>query len=118
MGYSVVLAGLSHSQKPNWRYANNSKVSRLIFVNKLDRIGADFLKVTEQNKKVLGAKPLIMTLPIGIEDNFIGVVDLLTRKALRFGMKQGNQKIIPLPTFLRIWSMMLNYTVANSLKQR
>lgn len=73
--------GVEPQSETNWRYANNSKVSRLIFVNKLDRIGADFLKVTEQIKKVLGANPLIMTLPIGFEDNFVGVVDLLTRQA-------------------------------------
>jgi elongation factor G len=73
--------GVEPQSETNWRYANNSKVSRLIFVNKLDRIGADFLKVTAQVKKVLGAHPLIMTLPIGIEDDFVGVVDLLTRKA-------------------------------------
>lgn len=73
--------GVEPQSETNWRYANNSKVSRLIFVNKLDRIGANFLKVTEQIKKVLGANPLIMTLPIGFEDSFVGVVDLLTRKA-------------------------------------
>ena len=73
--------GVEPQSETNWRYANDSKVSRLIFVNKLDRIGADFLKVTEQVKKVLGAHPLIMTLPIGIEDDFVGVVDLLSRKA-------------------------------------
>lgn len=73
--------GVEPQSETNWRYANDSKVSRLIFVNKLDRIGADFLRVTEQVKKVLGAKPLIMTLPIGREDTFVGVVDLLTRKA-------------------------------------
>jgi elongation factor G len=73
--------GVEPQSETNWRYANDSKVSRLIFVNKLDRIGADFLRVTDQVKKVLGAKPLIMTLPIGREDTFVGVVDLLTRKA-------------------------------------
>ena len=73
--------GVEPQSETNWRYANDSKVSRLIFVNKLDRIGADFLKVTGQVKKILGAHPLIMTLPIGIEDDFVGVVDLLTRKA-------------------------------------
>ncbi|UJJ30034.1 elongation factor G [Halopseudomonas maritima] len=73
--------GVEPQSETNWRYANDSKVSRLIFVNKLDRIGADFLRVTEQVKSVLGAKPLIMTLPIGREDTFSGVVDLLTRKA-------------------------------------
>ncbi len=73
--------GVEPQSETNWRYANDSKVSRLIFVNKLDRIGADFLKVTDQVKKVLGANPLIMTLPIGIEDDFVGVVDLLSRQA-------------------------------------
>lgn len=73
--------GVEPQSETNWRYANNSKVARLIFVNKLDRIGANFLKVTEQVKNVLGAHPLIMTLPIGFEDSFVGVVDLLTRKA-------------------------------------
>ena len=73
--------GVEPQSETNWRYANDSKVSRLIFVNKLDRIGADFLRVTAQVEKVLGAKPLIMTLPIGREDTFSGVVDLLTRKA-------------------------------------
>ena len=73
--------GVEPQSETNWRYANDSKVSRLIFVNKLDRIGADFLKVTAQVKKVLGANPLIMTLPIGVEDDFVGVVDLLSRQA-------------------------------------
>ena len=56
-------------------------MSRIIFVNKLDRVGADFLRVVEQIKKVLGAKPLVMCLPIGVEETFSGVVDLLERKA-------------------------------------
>ncbi|GAB1262157.1 elongation factor G [Aurantivibrio plasticivorans] len=73
--------GVEPQSETNWRYANESKVSRIIFVNKLDRVGADFLKVVGQIKKVLGAKPLVMTLPIGREDTFTGVVDLLTNKA-------------------------------------
>lgn len=73
--------GVEPQSETNWRYANDSEVARIIFVNKLDRIGADFYRVVEQIKDVLGAKPLVMTLPIGIEDEFTGVVDLLTRKA-------------------------------------
>lgn len=73
--------GVEPQSETNWRYANDSRVARLIFVNKLDRIGADFLRVTEQVRTVLGAKPLIMTLPIGREDTFTGIVDLLNRKA-------------------------------------
>ena len=73
--------GVEPQSETNWRYANESEVARIIFVNKLDRIGADFLRVTDQVKNVLGANPLIMVLPIGREDEFVGVVDLITRKA-------------------------------------
>ena len=73
--------GVEPQSETNWRYANESAVARIIFVNKLDRLGADFYSVVDQIKKVLGANPLVMTLPIGTEDNFVGMVDLLTRKA-------------------------------------
>ena len=73
--------GVEPQSETNWRYANDSKVARIIFVNKLDRIGADFYRVVKQIKDVLGANPLVMVLPIGVEDNFRGIVDLLTRKA-------------------------------------
>ena len=73
--------GVEPQSETNWRYANESEVARIIFVNKLDRMGADFYRVTEQVRKVLGAVPLIMTLPIGIEDDFVGVVDVLEKKA-------------------------------------
>ncbi len=73
--------GVEPQSETNWRYANDSKVARIIFVNKMDRLGADFYRVTAQIEKVLGAHPLVMTLPIGEEDDFVGVVDLLTRKA-------------------------------------
>ncbi len=73
--------GVEPQSETNWRYANESKVARLIYVNKLDRIGADFYKVVEQVEKVLGANPLVMVLPIGKESELSGVVDLLTQKA-------------------------------------
>jgi len=73
--------GVEPQSETNWRYANDSEVARVIYVNKLDRMGADFYRVVKQVKDVLGANPLVMTLPIGIEDDFKGVVDLLTRKA-------------------------------------
>ena len=73
--------GVEPQSETNWRYANESEVSRLIFVNKLDRMGADFFNVVDQVKNVLGATPLVMVLPIGREDDFVGVVDLLSRKA-------------------------------------
>jgi len=73
--------GVEPQSETNWRYANESEVSRLIFVNKLDRMGADFFNVVDQVKNVLGATPLVMVLPIGREDDFVGVVDLLSKKA-------------------------------------
>eukprot|EP00493_Phyllostaurus_siculus_P021215 UN21541 len=73
--------GVEPQSETNWRYANESGVARIIFVNKLDRMGADFYRVTEQVQKVLGAVPLVMTLPIGIEDEFVGVVDVLNKQA-------------------------------------
>ena len=73
--------GVEPQSETNWRYANESEVARIIFVNKLDRMGADFYRVVGQVEKVLGANPLVMTLPIGREDDFVGVVDVLTKKA-------------------------------------
>ncbi|MBL4744004.1 MAG: elongation factor G [Cycloclasticus sp.] len=73
--------GVEPQSETNWRYANESEVARVIFVNKMDRMGADFYRVTDQVKSVLDATPLILVLPIGIEEDFVGVVDLLTRKA-------------------------------------
>ncbi|MGL6258321.1 elongation factor G [Vibrio sp. WXL103] len=73
--------GVEPQSETNWRYANESEVSRIIFVNKLDRMGADFFNVVGQVKNVLAANPLVMVLPIGREDDFVGVVDLLSRKA-------------------------------------
>ena len=73
--------GVEPQSETNWRYANESKVARIIYVNKLDRTGADFYRVVDQVEKILGARPIVMTLPIGFEDSFKGVIDLLTRKA-------------------------------------
>ncbi len=91
--------GVEPQSETNWRYANDSKVARLIFVNKLDRIGADFLRVTEQVQTVLGAKPLIMTLPIGREDTFVGVVDVLNRQAYVWddSGKPENYSVVEIP---------------------
>ncbi|MFQ3333858.1 MAG: elongation factor G [Woeseiaceae bacterium] len=77
--------GVEPQSETNWRYANESEVARIILVNKLDRVGADFLRVVKQVKDILGANALVMVLPIGIEDDFKGIVDLLTRKAWVWG---------------------------------
>ena len=81
VGVFCASGGVEPQSETNWRYADDSGVSRVIYVNKMDRIGADFYKVVEQVKTILGAKPLVMVLPIGEEIAFAGVVDLLTRKS-------------------------------------
>ena len=81
IGVFCASGGVEPQSETNWRYANESEVARIIFINKLDRVGADFYRVVKQVEDVLGANPLVMVLPIGTEDNFTGVVDLLTRKA-------------------------------------
>lgn len=73
--------GVEPQSETNWRYANESEVARIIFVNKLDRLGADFYRVVAQVEDVLAANPLVMTLPIGEEDGFVGVVDLISQQA-------------------------------------
>ena len=73
--------GVEPQSETNWRYANESEVARVIFVNKLDRLGADFYRVVDQVENILAATPLVMVLPIGIEDDFVGVVNLLDMKA-------------------------------------
>jgi elongation factor G len=81
VGVFCASGGVEPQSETNWRYANDSGVARIIYVNKMDRIGADYYSVIDQVKNILGAKPLVLNLPIGFEDGFIGVVDVLTRKA-------------------------------------
>ncbi len=73
--------GVEPQSETNWRYANESEVARIILINKLDRLGADFYRVVGQVRDILGANAVPLVLPIGEEDEFVGVVDLLTRKA-------------------------------------
>jgi len=70
--------GVEPQSETNWRLADNYKVARIGFVNKMDRQGADFLNVCKQVKEMLGTKAVPLQLPIGAEDNFRGVVDLVS----------------------------------------
>ncbi|MFN5760883.1 MAG: elongation factor G, partial [Sphingobacteriales bacterium] len=74
--------GVEPQSETVWRQANRYKVPRLGFVNKMDRAGADFLNVVKQVREMLGAKSVPLQLPIGAEDNFKGVVDLITLKGI------------------------------------
>lgn len=76
------VSGVEPQTETVWRQANKYKVPRICFVNKMDRIGANFLMVVEQIKSRLGANPIPVQLPIGAEENFKGVVDLIRMKAI------------------------------------
>ena len=76
------VGGVEPQSETVWRQANKYKVPRIGFVNKMDRSGADFLEVVRQVKTMLGANPVPLQLPIGAEDEFRGVVDLLNNKAI------------------------------------
>jgi elongation factor G len=74
--------GVEPQSETNWRLADNYKVPRMGFVNKMDRQGADFLMVCNQVKEMLGSKAVPLVLPIGAEDHFKGVVDLIKNQAI------------------------------------
>ena len=76
------VGGVQPQSETVWRQANKYKVPRLAFVNKMDRTGANFFKVVEQMKLRLKASPVPMVIPIGAEEGFVGVVDLIKMKAI------------------------------------
>ncbi len=93
------VSGVEPQSETVWRQANQYKVPRIGFVNKMDRAGADFLNVVKQVKEMLGAKAVPLQLPIGAEDNFRGVVDLITMKGMVWDDEtQGmTYKEVPIP---------------------
>ena len=78
------VGGVEPQSETVWRQANKYSVPRLAFVNKMDRAGADFLRVVDQIKERLGSNPVPVQLPIGAEDKFSGVVDLIKMKAIKW----------------------------------
>ncbi|OCG00595.1 elongation factor G [Gilliamella sp. wkB112] len=78
------VGGVQPQSETVWRQANKYKVPRIAFVNKMDRMGANFLRVVEQIKTRLAATPVPLVLPIGAEEGFTGVVDLIKRKAINW----------------------------------
>jgi elongation factor G len=86
------VGGVQPQSETVWRQANKYKVPRLAFVNKMDRTGANFDKVVGQLKSRLGANPVPMQVPIGAEDKFEGVVDLVKMKALYWDMESQGMK--------------------------
>jgi elongation factor G len=76
------VAGVEPQSETNWRLADNYDVPRMCYVNKMDRSGASFTRCVEMIRKRLGSRPLVLQLPIGSEDNFKGMIDLVEMKAL------------------------------------
>ena len=76
------VGGVEPQTETVWRQGNKYNVPRMIFVNKMDRAGADFLRVVEQARERLGANPVPVQLPIGAEENFAGVIDLIGMRAI------------------------------------
>jgi elongation factor G len=91
--------GVEPQSETVWRQANRYKVPRIGFVNKMDRSGADFLMVVKQVKEMLGAKAVPLQLPIGAEDNFVGVVDLIKMKGIIWHMETEGMTFdeVPVP---------------------
>ncbi len=83
------VGGVEPQSETVWRQADKYKVPRIAFVNKMDRMGADFFRVLEMMKERLGAKPIPVQLPIGKEDNFKGVVDLINMNAIVYEDELG-----------------------------
>ncbi len=91
--------GVEPQSETNWRLADNYKVARIGFVNKMDRSGADFLGVVKQVKERLGSNAVALQLPIGAEDNFKGVVDLVNNRGIVWNEhdKGMTYQVVPIP---------------------
>jgi elongation factor G len=84
IGVFCAVGGVEPQSETVWKQANKYKVPRISFVNKMDRTGADFFEVVNQIRTKLGANPIPVQLPLGQEESFTGVIDLITRKAYVF----------------------------------
>jgi len=84
------VAGVEPQSETVWRQADKYNVPRLCFVNKMDRVGAEFAKTIDSIKERLGANPVAIQIPIGAEDKFVGYVDLVTEQAFIYGDKLGS----------------------------
>jgi elongation factor G len=88
------VGGVQPQSETVWRQATKYKVPRIAFINKMDRIGADFFRCVKQMKERLGAQPVLLQIPIGAEDKFMGVVDLVEMKAITFEDELGAKPLI------------------------
>ena len=108
--------GVEPQSETNWRLSNDYNVSRIAFINKMDRIGSDFLSVVGQIKDKLGANPIAIQLPIGSEDTFDGVIDLINMKSIRQNGENGeNIDVSDIPDGMVELSKSMRSTMIESL---
>ena len=113
------VSGVEPQSETVWRQADKYKVPRICFVNKMDRAGADFFKSVTEIKTKLGANPVPLQIPIGAEDTFKGVVDLITNEAIVWNEKDEGKtyQVIPIPEDMledvRKWRLNLVEAVAS-----
>ncbi|PIP46452.1 MAG: elongation factor G [Candidatus Colwellbacteria bacterium CG23_combo_of_CG06-09_8_20_14_all_42_19] len=97
------VAGVEPQSETNWHYADEYEVPRICFINKLDRMGADFEKSLSSIKERLTPNALPIQLPIGMEGDFVGVVDLIKNKAFEFEGEKGEKVVeIPIPEKMKV----------------
>ncbi|HCQ3575146.1 elongation factor G [Legionella pneumophila] len=97
------VAGVEPQSETVWRQANKYGVPRIVFVNKMDRMGANFLRVVSQIKQRLGSTPVVLQLPIGAEEEFKGVIDLIKMKAIHWDEENKGMtfKYVDIPADLK-----------------
>lgn len=88
------VGGVEPQSETVWHQADHYNIPRIAFVNKMDRLGADFFSVVEEIKNKLGANPVPLFLPIGKENDFEGIIDLITEKELRFEPSTNGSTIL------------------------
>ncbi|MBN1338562.1 MAG: elongation factor G [Bacteroidales bacterium] len=91
------VGGVEPQSETVWKQADRYHVPRISFINKMDRVGADFFRVVSQIVSKLGAKPLPLQIPIGSEDKFAGIVDLITQKAYRWDIESLGKNYFEIP---------------------
>src|ERR1700738_1504303 len=113
------VGGVEPQSETSWRQADKYRVPRIAFVNKMDRVGADFERVVLEIRDKLKAKPLVLQLPIGAEEKFTGVIDLVERRALiggehRLSANSGDEEIpADLKESARAWREKMIETLAD-----
>ncbi len=97
------VGGVEPQSETVWRQANRYKIPRLAFINKMDRVGASFQRCLDQIESRLGALPVAITLPVGTEDQFTGVIDLVEQVLLTFDNESKGQDVsrVPIPASLK-----------------